>query len=58
MSNTADFTDINRAWGTRSHWRLQDRIMVAEECPRCTYQPHNEIFEEVIFNDSMTYKFV
>ncbi len=58
VSNTADFTDINRAWGGKSHWRLHDRIMVAEECPRCTYQPHNEIFEEVILNDSMTYKFV
>jgi pyruvate-formate lyase-activating enzyme len=58
VSNTADFTDINRAWGTKSHWRLHDRIMVADECPRCTYQPHNEIFEEVILNDSMTYKFV
>jgi hypothetical protein len=58
LSNATDFEDINRAWGGKKHWRLHDRIMVAEECPRCTYQPHNEIFEEVILNDSMTYKFV
>jgi hypothetical protein len=58
VSNAVDFEDINRAWGKKSHWRLHDRILVAEECPRCTYQPHNEIFEEVILNDSMTYKFV
>jgi len=58
VSNTVDFADINRAWGSKKHWRMQDRIDVAEECPRCTYQPHNEIYEEVILNDSMTYKFV
>ncbi len=58
VSQTSDFGEINRLWGGKQHWRLHDRIMVAEECPRCTYQPHNEIYEEVILNDSMTYKFV
>ena len=58
VSHTSDFSDINRSWGSKKHWRVHDRIAVAEECPRCTYQPHNEIYEEVILNDSMTYKFV
>jgi len=58
VSHATDFDDINRVWGAKKHWRMHDRLMVAEECPRCTYQPHNEIYEEVILNDSMTYKFV
>ena len=33
-------------------------IDIANECPRCTYQPHNQIYEQVILNDSMTYKFI
>lgn len=58
LKDSTDFQEINRLWGTKTHWRLHDRIAVAEECPRCTYQPHNEIYEEVILNDSMTYKFL
>lgn len=49
---------IDQLWGGKSHWKLHDSIAVADECPRCTYQPHNEIYEQVILNDSMTYKFI
>jgi len=28
------------------------------DCPRCTYQPHNQIMEHVVLNDNMTYKFI
>ncbi|MDI6853134.1 MAG: radical SAM protein [Deltaproteobacteria bacterium] len=58
LNNSTDPEDINRIWGSQTHWRIHDRIRVREECPRCTYQPHNEIYEEVILNDSMTYRFI
>jgi len=50
--------EIQRLWGSRRHWEIHDRISVQSECPRCTYQPHNEIYEQVILNDTMTYKFI
>jgi len=56
--NISDVNDINRLWGNEEHWRIHDRIKIRGECPRCTYQPHNEIYEQVILNDSMTYKFI
>ena len=49
---------IQELWGGREHWKIHDGIVVQSECPRCTYQPHNEIYEQVILNDSMTYKFI
>ena len=50
--------EIQRLWGGKEHWGIHDRIVVQNECPRCTYQPHNEIYEQVILSDSMTYKFI
>jgi MoaA/NifB/PqqE/SkfB family radical SAM enzyme len=50
--------EINRLWGSEEHWKIHDQIKIRGECPRCTYQPHNEIYEQVILNDSMTYKFI
>jgi pyruvate-formate lyase-activating enzyme len=58
LNNATDPKEISRIWGSKAHWRIHDQIRVNEECPRCTYQPHNEIYEEVILNDSMTYKFI
>lgn len=55
-----DITDpkqIDALWGSQTHWRIHDEIKVSQ-CPRCTYQPHNEIYEQVILNDTMTYKFI
>ena len=57
-ANLADVDEINRLWGSEEHWKIHDRISIRGECPRCTYQPHNEIYEQVILNDSMTYKFI
>lgn len=56
--NITDVNEINRLWGGDRHWEIHDSIMADVECPRCTYQPHNEIYEQVILNDSMTYKFI
>ncbi|CAN2039963.1 Radical SAM domain-containing protein [Candidatus Magnetomoraceae bacterium gMMP-15] len=57
-SNIVDVNDIEKLWGSKAHWKIHDKINVHNECPRCTYQPHNEIYEQVILNDSMTYKFI
>ena len=52
-----DFSQVKKFWGSPAHWIIFDQIKL-EECPRCTYQPHNQVYEEVILNDSMTYKFI
>ena len=57
-SNLTDVNTINTLWGSEEHWKIHDKIKIRGECPRCTYQPHNEIYEQVILNDSMTYKFI
>ncbi|NUO07177.1 MAG: radical SAM protein [Candidatus Brocadia sp.] len=56
--NIINVEEIQTLWGSETHWEIHDRIVVDNECPRCTYQPHNEIYEQVILNDSMTYKFI
>ncbi len=53
-----DVQKIQKLWGSEKHWDIHDSIVVRNECPRCTYQPHNEIYEQVILRDSMTYKFI
>jgi len=57
LHNHDDPTTIRLAWGSIDHWRIHDNIKVGK-CPRCTYQPHNEIYEQVILKDSMTHKFI
>jgi MoaA/NifB/PqqE/SkfB family radical SAM enzyme len=49
--------EVARLWGSREHWGMFDALDIAK-CPRCTYQPHNQIYEHVIQRDSMTYKFI
>lgn len=51
------FAALERLWGGAEHWKMFESINL-KDCPRCTYQPHNQIFEHVIENDSMTYKFI
>ena len=58
LSNCQEVEQIGRQWGSPAHWAIHDHIQVAEQCPRCTYQPHNEIYEQVILNDAMTYRFI
>jgi MoaA/NifB/PqqE/SkfB family radical SAM enzyme len=58
LTEETDVHKINQVWGDKCHWSIHDRINVEKECPRCTYQPHNQIYEQVILNDSMTYKFI
>ncbi len=58
LRQCTDPAKINQVWGNEAHWNVLDSVNVCAECPRCTYQPHNEIYEQVILNDSMTYKFI
>ena len=51
------FDQFSSLWGSETHWNMHDRINLSK-CPRCTYQPHNQIFEHVIRKDNMTYKFI
>ncbi|WP_170291918.1 radical SAM protein [Heliobacterium mobile] len=56
--NLEDVEQINKLWGNDAHWKIFDSIDVEKECPRCTYQPHNQIYENVILKDSMTHRFI
>lgn len=49
---------VRDLWGSKAHWDTFDKIDVQNHCPRCTYQPHNQIYEQVILKDSMTYIFI
>jgi len=48
---------ISELWSSEEHWKVFDRIEV-KKCPRCTYKPHNKIYEDVIAVDNLTYKFI
>lgn len=58
LTDATDINEIGRVWGGKKHWGIHDAIDVRNDCPRCTYQPHNQIYENVILKDSMTYKFI
>ena len=57
LQDCEDVAHIEKIWGQEDHWAIHDAVEVSR-CPRCTYQPHNQIYEQVIQNDSMTYKFI
>ena len=42
--------DIAKTWSSKEHWKIYDDINL-KQCPRCTYQPHNQIYEHVIQED-------
>ena len=55
--NLDDVGKLKKLWGSEKHWKIFDSINL-KDCPRCTYTPHNQIYEHVIQQDSMTYKFI
>jgi wyosine [tRNA(Phe)-imidazoG37] synthetase (radical SAM superfamily) len=55
--NITDPNNVAESWGGKKHWDIF-RNLGLKSCPRCTYQPHNQIYEHVIKDDSMTYKFI
>ncbi len=57
LKNLTDCSQIKEFWGSKKHWEMSSKIKV-NKCPRCTYQPHNQIFENVIKVNNMTYNFI
>jgi len=57
MTNEDNINKLSPLWGSKKHWKIFDDLDMSY-CPRCTYQPHNQIYEHVIKDDSMTYKFI
>ncbi|MEA3322739.1 MAG: radical SAM protein [Patescibacteria group bacterium] len=49
--------DILSVWGSDRHWRMHDKLDLGG-CPRCTYSPHNEIYEKVLCEDNMSINFI
>tara|TARA_B100000315_G_scaffold219115_1_gene220842 strand:+ start:59 stop:487 length:429 start_codon:yes stop_codon:yes gene_type:complete len=49
--------EILNHWGTEHHKEIVENINVTK-CPRCSYAPHNEIYEKVVEKDSMMINFV
>ena len=47
-------TDNFDLWGSEKH---RNMVPVLSDCPRCTCQPHNVIYEQVIERDAMTWEF-
>lgn len=56
-NNLINLDDVNKNWGNKHHWRIMDKLNLMQ-CPRCTYPPHNEIFEKVINQDNMSINFI
>ena len=57
IENIKDANYINEFWGSDKHWEMAEKIKVGT-CPRCTYQPHNIMYEQCIEKDNLTYSFI
>lgn len=57
IDNSSDIYDIAKEWGGKKHWNIFDNIDV-KKCPRCTYKPHNKIYQNAILHNNTTYKFI
>lgn len=49
--------DIKAAWGGGRHRQVLGRVNL-NECPRCTYVPHNSLFEEFAIRDASCRDFI
>ena len=48
---------VEQFWGSEKHLAIAASIHL-DDCPRCTFAPHNEIFEQVIERDAMMLSFI
>jgi MoaA/NifB/PqqE/SkfB family radical SAM enzyme len=49
--------DILGLWGSQKHLDIMRNINL-KECPRCTYGPHNQLFEHMILSDDTCKNFI
>ena len=49
--------DFIRVWGSDEHLKILKSIKMAE-CPRCTYAPHNKLFEAFVIRDDTCVDFL
>jgi hypothetical protein len=57
LTDLIDTSQVSEFWGSDNHWESFDNLKV-KNCPRCTYQPHNMIFENAVEVDNMTIDFI
>jgi MoaA/NifB/PqqE/SkfB family radical SAM enzyme len=57
LEDLTDFNQVSDFWGSKEHWDMFDKID-PKNCPRCTYQPHNRIYEKAIMEDNLTYEYI
>lgn len=57
LENLTDPEAVGDFWGSPTHKRVVDEIN-PQFCPRCTYQPHNKIYEKAIEEENTTYEFI
>lgn len=57
VKDAIDPESVTKFWGSKGHYELHRSILLSE-CPRCTYRPHNLIFEKVILTENMTPDFI
>lgn len=48
---------IKDFWGSEEHWKMFDKIKPSL-CGKCTYRPHQQIYENVILKNKMCYQFI
>jgi hypothetical protein len=49
--------DILGLWGSQKHLDIMRGIDL-RECPRCTYGPHNQLFEHMVLSDNTCKNFI
>lgn len=57
LRNLKSVKELIEFWGSNEHWDIVDKIKL-NECPRCTYSPHNQIYENAILKNKLSYKFI
>ena len=57
LCRVAEPKELLDFWGKAHHKAVAKRIHL-EDCPRCTFAPHNEVFEHVVERDSMMVEFI
>lgn len=50
LCNWTDVNEICAAWGSDKHFEIMQSIDF-NDCPRCTYAPHNRLYEEYVMRD-------